>query len=191
MDDYGSSAALGFIQGSIIGDGIVRATQSYRNGLAVRREFMELEQDYDNLRAQYIRLRNHAIDLDVAVQKKDAEVAQREAVIAIRDVKIAQGKHEIALRDHEIALRDHEIALRDHEIALLTQKLHQTEDRLDHEKDSHACTVHAWKNLIYAFNHYRRLLKIPEQGGDAYDCAWESWWDPILVPPDQRSEPKK
>lgn len=170
MDDYGSNAALGFIQGSIIGRGINEATNAYRNGLAARREIMEIEQDYFNLRAQYINLRNQALDLEIALRNKDSHLAVAEA-------EIARGKHEIALRDHEIAKT--------------RTKLHQTEDRLAQEKDSHACTTKAWKNLIYTFNHYRRLLKIPENGGDAYDFAWEAWWSPDHVPPEQRSEPKK
>lgn len=70
-------------------------------------------------------------------------------------------------------------------------QLHQTEDRLEQEKDSHACTTKAWKNLIYAFNHYRRVLEIPQNGGDAYDYAWESSWSPDHVPLDQRSETQK
>lgn len=181
MDDYGSNAALGFIQGSIIGEGISQATNAYRRGLAARREFMELEQDYGSLRAQYLNLRNHALDLEIALRNKDSQVA-------IGEAEIARGKHEIALRDHEIALRNHEIAKRDYDTAMLEKKLLEAEITLRRERDSKAVIAKVRDNLKYAYKHYRRLLQIPQNGGDAYDYAGDSSWSPDQVPPDQRSE---
>lgn len=181
MGDYGSNAALGFIEGTIIGDGIDRVLQARRQGHALRQLQDADELERINLHNKWAAERNARIDLQVANLDLDTKLGFKEAEIAKRD-------HEIALRDHEIALRNHEIAKRDHEIALLTQKLHDTEWKVIQVRKSRETIERMRSNLLYAFEHYRRLLKIDEKGGDAYDFAWDSGWSPSQVPPDQRSD---
>lgn len=188
MSDYGSNAALGFIEGTIIGDGIDRVLQARRQGRAHRLQQEQDEAEYINLYNSLVVERNRGIDLQVKIYELDSKNAIQDVEIAKRDHEIAKRDHEIALRDHEIALRNHEIAKRDHEIALLTQKLHETEWNLESMRKSRDAIDKMRENLNYAFRHYRRLLKIDERGGDAYDFAWDKTWSPDHVPPDQRSE---
>ena len=174
MGDYGSNAALGFIEGSIIGEGANQVARAWRQGRARRLQQEQDDAEYINLYNSLVAERNHGIDLQVKIYELDSTIARQDA--------------ELAKRDHEIAKRNHEIALRDHEIALLTEKLHETERNLAGIERSWNAIDKMRSNLYYAFKHYRRLLKINEKGGDAYDFAWDKSWSPDHVPPDQRSE---
>ena len=181
MGDYGSNAALGFIEGVIDAEQNLKVARAWRQGRARRLQQEEDEAEYINLYNSLVAERNHGIDLQIKIYELDSMIARQDAELAKRD-------HEIAKRDHEIALRNHEIAKRDHEIALLTEKLHETERNLAGIERSWNAIDKMRSNLNYAFRHYRRLLKIDEQGGDAYDFAWSNSWSPDHVPPDQRSE---
>lgn len=167
MGDYGSNAALGFIEGSIIGEGANQVARAWRQGRARRLQQEEDDAEYINLYNSLVAERNHGIDLQVKIYELDSMIARQDA---------------------ELAKRDHEIAKRNHEIALLTEKLHETERNLAGIERSWNAIDKMRSNLNYAFRHYRRLLKIDEQGGDAYDFAWSNSWSPDHVPPDQRSE---
>jgi predicted RNase H-like nuclease (RuvC/YqgF family) len=167
MGDYGSNAALGFIEGSIIGEGTNQVLHAWRQGRARRLQQEEDEAEYINLYNSLVAERNRGIDLQVKIYELDSKVA---------------------VQDAEIAKREHEIAKRDHEIALLTEKLHETERYVERLRRSRDAIDKMRANLYYAFKHYRRLLKINERGGDAYDFAWDNTWSPDHVPPDQRSE---
>ncbi|HQT85016.1 MULTISPECIES: hypothetical protein [Acidiphilium] len=167
MGDYGSNAALGFIEGSIIGEGANQVARAWRQGRARRLQQEEDDAEYINLYNRLVAERNHGIDLQVKIYELDSMIARQDA---------------------ELAKRDHEIAKRNHEIALLTEKLHETERNLAGIERSWNAIDKMRSNLNYAFRHYRRLLKIDEQGGDAYDFAWSNSWSPDHVPPDQRSE---
>ena len=167
MGDYGSNAALGFIEGSIIGEGANQVARAWRQGRARRLQLEQDDAEYINLYNSLVAERNHGIDLQVKIYELDSTIARQDA---------------------ELAKRDHEIAKRNHEIALLTEKLHETERNLAGIERSWNAIDKMRSNLNYAFRHYRRLLKIDEQGGDAYDFAWSKSWSPDHVPPDQRSE---
>ncbi|MCW8309433.1 hypothetical protein AruPA_20670 [Acidiphilium sp. PA] len=167
MGDYGSNAALGFIEGSIIGEGTNQVLRAWRQGRARRLQQEEDDAEYINLYNSLVAERNHGIDLQVKIYELDSMIARQDA---------------------ELAKRDHEIAKRNHEIALLTEKLHETERNLAAIERSWNAIDKMRSNLYYAFKHYRRLLKINEKGGDAYDFAWDKSWSPDHVPPDQRSE---
>lgn len=181
MGDYGSNAALGFIEGVIDAEQNLKVARAWRQGRARRLQQEEDEAEYINLYNSLVAERNRGIDLQVKIYELDSKVA-------VQDAEIAKREHEIAKRDHEIALRNHEIAKRDHEIALLTEKLHETERYVERLRRSRDAIDKMRANLYYAFKHYRRLLKINERGGDAYDFAWDKTWSPDHVPPDQRSE---
>lgn len=188
MSDYGSNAALGFIEGVIDAEQNLKVARAWRQGRARRLQQEQDEAEYIALYNSLVAERNRGIDLQVKIYELDSKNAVQDVEIAKRDHEIAKRDHEIALREHEIALRNHEIAKRDHEIALLTEKLHETERNLDGMRRSRDAIDKMRANLYYAFKHYRRLLKINERGGDAYDFAWDKTWSPDHVPPDQRSE---
>ncbi|OYW01004.1 MAG: hypothetical protein B7Z58_13050 [Acidiphilium sp. 37-64-53] len=109
MGDYGSNAALGFIEGSIIGEGANQVARAWRQGRARRLQQEEDDAEYINLYNRLVAERNHGIDLQVKIYELDSMIARQDA---------------------ELAKRDHEIAKRNHEIALLTEKLHETERNL-------------------------------------------------------------
>lgn len=182
MSDYSSNAALGFIEGSIIaqGNGMVmkakrEAEQRLRERAAEQREQVDLEVALWNMR-------DRAINAEIAYRNENSR-------LALANAKIAEMKVEITSREIEIDKRQAEIHRRGAALADAEIKNIELEQKLKRARDAHGEALKMVDNLRYAFHHYRRLLKIPQKGGDAYDGALFAEWSPILVPPDQRTDP--
>jgi chromosome segregation ATPase len=175
MSDYSSSAALGYIQGAIIGQGISEVMKAKRAADQRLRERAAEQREQVDLEVALWNMRDRAINAEIAYRNENSR-------LALANAKIAEMNVEIAKRQAEIHRRG--VALADAEIKNL-----ELEQKLKRARDAHHEALKMVDNLRYAFHHYRRLLKIPQKGGDAYDDAPFPEWSPILVPPEQRTDP--
>jgi hypothetical protein len=182
MSDYSSSAALGFIQGEIIGRGIGEVMKAKREAEQRLRERAAEQREQLDLEVALWNMRDRAINAEIAYRNENSRLALAEA-------KIAEMKVEITSREIEIDRRQAEIHRRGAALADAEIKIIELEQKLKRARDAHDGALRMVDNLKYAFDHYRRLLKIPQKGGDAYDGVMFGSWSPIHVPPEQRTDP--